>query len=152
MCFLSHSTNERKRTSRSISDIESNIREVLPEPPESDTCSEWIMFFYQKSIDHNNWHQTLSETPAKNHDKISKKSEYHVSCLMKYEIWPMEKIIHHSSIDSKCKESEWIIHKKNPKYESKYRISILSWWWEEYIFKHIFSISGCNQNIKKIPM
>jgi hypothetical protein len=80
------------------------------------------MLFYQKSIDHNNGHQTLPEASTKNHDKISKKSEYHMSSLMKYQVWTMHETIHHLRIDAKCKKLEGVIYEKNPENNSNKRV------------------------------
>ncbi len=60
MCLFTHATDEGKRPGTCIRDIECYICEILPEPPESYTCTEWIMLLNQEYIYHDHRHQALS--------------------------------------------------------------------------------------------
>ena len=118
MCLFAHTSYERKWSSWRIRDIECYIRQILPKPPESDTRSEWILFLEQKSIHHNYWYQTLTETSTKNIYKFSERHKDNMSSLMKYQIRSMDERIHHFSIYPKGEKLERIVNQKNPKYNS----------------------------------
>ena len=106
MCFFTHATDERKRASTSVWDIECDICQVLPEPPESYTRSVWIRLSHEEHIDDDSGDDTLHEAATEYRHELTERHEYDMSRLMKYEIGPVDPCIHHSIIDSECIELE----------------------------------------------
>ena len=106
VCLFAHPPNQRKRSSTRIRYIKRDIREILSEPPESYACSKWIVLSKQEHISDQEWHQALCQAPTEYPDELSKWREYHMACLMEYQIGSMEKITHDSQIDLQCKKTK----------------------------------------------
>ncbi len=147
MCFLTHSTDEREVPSARISNIECDICETLPDPPES-KCS-WVVCTLLKDEyeGHDEWHKDLSKASSEDRDKLSKGHEYHMSCLMKYQVWSMHKWTHHLLIDIEGEELEGVYEKcyqYNSFHESKSHIFRIRWGDGSHTFKYtiFFHISS----------
>lgn len=118
MCLFAHATDEWKRASTSIWDIECDVGEVLPEPPESYTRSVWIRLSHEEHIGDDDWDDELHEAATEYRHELTERHEYDMSCFVEYEIRPVYERIHDSIIDSECEELERVEEESYPEYES----------------------------------
>ncbi len=96
---FTHATDEGKCTSTCIWDVECDICQVLPEPPESYARGVWVMFAQEEYIDYDTWDDQLHETATEYRHELTERHEYDMSRLVEYEIGHVYPGIHHSSID-----------------------------------------------------
>lgn len=69
------------------------------------------MFLKDKYEGHYERDDTLPETSSEYRHKIPKWHEYHMSSFMKYQVWSMQKWVHHLLIHIERKELEGVYEK-----------------------------------------
>ena len=73
--FFTHATDEGKCTSTRIWDIECDICEILPEPPESYARGVWVMFAHEEYVYDDTWDDHLHETPTEYRHEFPERHE-----------------------------------------------------------------------------
>jgi chlorite dismutase len=98
----------------------------LSRPPECELRTEdaWFLLFDKYSHE-NRWEQALEQASSEYRHKFSEWHKEHVSCLMKYEIYSMDKGIHHIFIDRKSEELDRVEEQYDEKNTSQKHTFIL---------------------------